>query len=163
VAQAQPDAAVEREFITNYGGDLFTQNFLHVGNIRAILHQGVGDWLVQVQESHDPPDTALFRDLGSKLPMKKAVRHLTLVLEGVLENFNEYRDYNTTTTQSDDGALLHMFFQFLILRSRYDRVCWNLNPVVWAHRILVRRQQSSVARMWRKSLKTNCGGNTQSK
>ena len=149
------------EFITNYGGDLFTQNFLHVGNIRAILHQGVGDWLVQVQESHDPPDTALFRDLGSKLPMKKAVRHLTLVLEGVLENFNEYRDYNTTTTQSDDGALLHMFFQFLILRSRYDRVCWNLNPVVWAHRILVRRQQSSVARMWRKSLKMRVGSEAQ--
>lgn len=149
------------KFITTYGGDLFTQNFLHVGNIRAILHQGVGDWLVQVQESHDPPDIALFRDLSSKLPMKKAVRHLTLVLEGVLENFNEYRDYNTTTTQSDDGALLHMFFQFLILRSRYDRVCWNLNPVVWAHRILVRRQQSSVARMWRKSLKMRVGSEAQ--
>lgn len=149
------------KFITEYGGDLFTQNFLHVGNIRAILHQGVGDWLGQVQESHNPPDIALFRDLGTKLPMKIAVRYLTLVLEGVLENFNEYRDYNTTTTQSDDGALLHIFFQFLILRSRHDRVCWNLNPVVWAHRILVRRQQSSVARMWRKSLKMRVGSEAQ--
>ncbi len=149
------------EFITQYGGELFTQNFLHVGNIRAILHQGVGDWLVQVQESHDPPDLALFNDLGTRLPLKKAVRHLTFVLEGVLESFNEYRDYNTTTTQSDKGELLYMFFEFLILRSRYDRVCWNLNPVVWAHRILVRRQQSSVARMWRKSLKMRVGSEAE--
>ena len=149
------------DFIKRYGEDIFTQNFLHVGNIRAILHQGVGDWLSQVQESHDVPEWALFRDLGTKLPMKKAVRHLTFVLEAVLENFNEYRDYNTTTTQSDDGQLVYMFLDFLILRSKYDRVCWNLNPVVWAHRILVRKQQSSVARMWRKSLKMRVGSEAE--
>ena len=145
------------EFIKAYGRDLLTQNFLHVGNIRAILHQGVAEWLVQVAQSHDPPDLALFKDLQTKLPLKKAAKHLSLILESVLENFNEYRDYNTTTTQSDSGELLFIFLDFLILRTRYDRVCWKLNPVVWAHRILVRKQQNNVARMWRRSLKLRVG------
>ncbi|MDB4766680.1 hypothetical protein OAG71_03215, partial [bacterium] len=144
-------------FIEQYGEGLFTQNFLHVGNIRAILHQGVAEWLVQVSESHDPPDLALFKDLNTKLPLKKAAKQMSLVLEAVLENFNEYRDYNTTTTQSDSGELLHIFLDFLILRTKYDRVCWKLNPVVWAHRMLVRKQQSNVARMWRRSLKMRVG------
>ncbi len=145
------------EFIQRYGKDLLTQNFLHVGNIRAILHQGVSQWLVQVAESHDPPDLALFKDLRTKLPLKKASQQLSLVLESVLENFNEYRDYNTTTTQSDSGELLNIFLEFLVLRTKYDRVCWKLNPVIWAHRILVRKQQTNVARMWRRSLKLRVG------
>ena len=145
------------EFIERYGKDLLTQNFLHVGNIRAILHQGVSQWLVQVAESHDPPDLALFKDLRTKLPLKKAASQLSLVLESVLENFNEYRDYNTTTTQSDSGELLNIFLEFLVLRTKYDRVCWKLNPVIWAHRILVRKQQANVGRMWRRSLKLRVG------
>jgi hypothetical protein len=148
-------------FIEAYGKDLLTQNFLHVGNIRAILHQGVGQWLEQVSQSHDPPDIALFRDLNTKLPLKKAAKYLALLLEAVLENFNEYRDYNTTTTQSDSGELLHIFLDFLLLRTRYDRVCWKLNPVVWAHRILVRKQQANVARMWRRSLKSRVGNEAE--
>lgn len=145
------------DFIKQYGRDFLTQNFLHVGNIRAILHQGVAQWLEQVAESHAPPDLALFNDLGTKLPLKKAARQLSLVLESVLENFNEYRDYNTTTTQSDSGELLNIFLEFLVLRTKYDRVCWKLNPVIWAHRILVRKQQTNVARMWRRSLKLRVG------
>jgi len=145
------------EFIKQYGKDLLTQNFLHVGNIRAILHQGVAQWLVQVADSHDPPDLVLFKELRTKLPLKKAAKQLSLVLEAVLENFNEYRDYNTTTTQSDSGELLYIFLDFVVLRTKYDRVCWKLNPVVWAHRILVRKQQTNVARMWRRSLKLRVG------
>ena len=34
-------------FIKRYGHDLFTQQFLHLGNIRAILHQGVEQWFTQ--------------------------------------------------------------------------------------------------------------------
>ena len=45
-----------------------------------------------------------------------------------------------------------MLLDFLRLRSRYDRVCWNLKPVVLAHEILVRRGQDQAARIWRKAL-----------
>jgi len=82
---------------------------------------------------------------------------LTLVLESVIENYNEYRDYNTTTTQSDHGESLYMFLDFLRLRAKYDRVCWNLKPVIWAHRILVNDQENVVARMWRRSLTDKVG------
>jgi hypothetical protein len=45
-----------------------------------------------------------------------------------------------------------MLLDFLRLRSRYDRVCWNLKPVVLAHEILVRRGADQAARTWRKAL-----------
>jgi hypothetical protein len=45
-----------------------------------------------------------------------------------------------------------MLLDFLRLRSRYDRVCWNLKPVVLAHEILVRRSEDQAARTWRKAL-----------
>ena len=51
------------------------------------------------------------------LPREKAVRYLSLILESIIENYNEYRDYNTTTTQSDNGESLYMFLDFLRLRS----------------------------------------------
>jgi hypothetical protein len=149
-------------FIKQYGEGLFTQYFLHLGNIGAILHQGVGQWLSQVEASDDQPELALFKDLASKsIPREEAVAKLTLVLEAVIENFNEYRDYNTTTTQSDSGELLYLFLDFLRLRTKYDRVCWNLKPVVWAHRILVQKQQNSVGRMWRRSLNDRIGPEAQ--
>jgi hypothetical protein len=145
------------DFIKTYGDGLFTQSFFHLGNVRAILHQGVDTWLQQVQESNSPPDLRLFDELGSELTRETAVKYLTLVLESVRENFNEYVDYNTTTTQSDHGDSLDSFLDFLRLRSRYDRICWHLKPVVWAHRILVRNQANGVARMWRRSLNERVG------
>ena len=145
------------EFIGKYGAGLFTQHFLHLANIRAILHQGVDHWLTQVQQSPNPPDLRLFDEIGNGIPRQKAVRYLTLVLESVIENFNEYRDYNTTTTQSDHGESLYTFLDFLRLRGRFDRVCWNLKPVIWSHRILVNDQENNVARMWRRSLTERVG------
>ena len=91
------------------------------------------------------------------MPREKAIRYLSLILESIVENYNEYRDYNTTTTQSDSGESLYMFLDFLRLRSRYDRVCWNLKPVIWAHQILVNDQENGVARMWRRSLTERVG------
>ena len=145
------------KFIKTYGEGLFTQSFFHLGNVRAILHQGVDTWLQQVQDSPNCPDLRLFDELGSELNRETAVRYLTMVLESVRENFNEYVDYNTTTTQSDHGESLYSFLDFLRLRSRYDRICWHLKPVVWAHRILVHRQANGVARMWRRSLNERVG------
>jgi hypothetical protein len=141
-------------FVEQYGGELFTQRFLNLGNIRAILHQGVGKWLTNLQE--EPRDDApqkLLDDLESgEASLEDVTDHLSLVLESVVENYGEYRDYNSTTTQSDRGELLYMLLDFLRLRSRYDRVCWNLKPVVLAHEILVRRSEDQAARIWRKAL-----------
>jgi hypothetical protein len=70
-----------------------------------------------------------------------AQEYLSLILEAIVENYGEYRDYNSMTTQSDRGELLYMLLDFLRLRTQYDRICWQLKPVVWAHELLVRRGQ----------------------
>ena len=145
------------EFIQRYGAGLFTQKFLQLGNIRAILHKGVNPWLDDKKHESDPEELRLLDELDQALSRQQAVRHLTLVLEAVYENYNEYRDYNTTTTQSDRGELLYSLLDFLRLRGRYDRVCWHLRPVIWGHEILVRDQQNAVARMWRRSLTDRVG------
>lgn len=140
------------QFITTFGGDLFTQRLLQLGNVRAILHQGAEVWLGQVQESAEGEQLKIVRELDRGIPRTKAARYLTLVFEAIIENYNEYRDFNSTTTQSDRGDLLYMLLDFLRLRVRYDRVCWHLRPVIWAHRILVQARENRVARMWRRSL-----------
>jgi hypothetical protein len=146
------------QFIENYGEDLFTQRFLNLANARAILHQGVKPWLERLTEN--PPQDApqkLLDAVGEQISLTEAAEQLTLVLEAVVENYGEYRDYNSTTTQSDRGELLYMLLDFLRLRTKYDRVCWNLKPVVIAHDILVRRGQDDAARMWRRALAERIG------
>lgn len=141
------------QFIEQYGGELFTQRFLNLGNIRAILHQGVENWLEMLLD--DPDEDApeqLLADLVDEKTIEDAAEQLTLVLEAIVENYGEYRDYNSTTTQSDRGEMLYTLLDFLRLRTKYDRVCWNLKPVVLAHEILVRRGEEQAARVWRKAL-----------
>ncbi|QEG20673.1 hypothetical protein [Mariniblastus fucicola] len=141
------------KFIETYGDGLLTQYFLHLGNVRAILHQGVGNWIEQVENAGDTMGLKLFEDLNNgKISKPAVVAHLTMVLESVMENFTEYRDYNTTTTQSDHGDKIFILLDFLRLRSSYDRVRWKMKPVIWAHKILVDKKQNNVARMWRREL-----------
>src|SRR5690606_26530902 len=141
------------DFIERYGDELFTQRFLNLGNIRAILHQGVGRWIATMQEDpHDDVPTRLIDDLAHGTQLEEVAELLTLVLEAIVENYGEYRDYNSTTTQSDRGELLYTLLDFLRLRTKYDRVCWNLKPVVLAHEILVRHGKEGPARVWRRAL-----------
>jgi hypothetical protein len=140
------------KFVERYGGDLFTQKFLSLGNLRGILHQGVDAWLTSLAEDPDAVDEIrLLADLDDKWPRGDAVEMLSIAIEAVVENYRAYRDYNTTTTQSDHGELLYQFVDFLRQRAAYDRVAWNLKPVVWAHEILVRHNRDDAAEMWRQA------------
>ena len=150
------------DFIQRYGNGLFTQHFLLKPNARAILHQGVDVWLDKVRNSYVDLDLRLFDELDKAIPKETAVKMLTLILEIVCENYNAYRDFNETTTQSDNGSLLYNLFDFLRLRARYDRYCWKLKPIVWGHEILVRDGQNSVARHWRRSLNEQIGSKADS-
>jgi hypothetical protein len=147
------------EFIERYGHDLFTQRFLNLGNLRAILHQGIDAWLTRlVEQPQADEDLRLLDDLASgALNRADAVRQLSLALEAIVENFTEYRDYNSTTTQSDRGELLYTLLAFLRLRVQYDRVAWHLRPVLLAHEILVRNRREDAAEMWRRALAERTG------
>ncbi len=147
-------------FVKNYGDPIFTQTFLQLGNVRAILHQGVAAWLERaIEEGEDNLcETRLFEDIESGiLRVSEAERWMTLVYESLIDHHTEYLDYNSTTTQSDRGDLVYMFLDFLRLRVRYERIAWNLKPVMWAHEVLVRSGLDKAAMMWRRSLSERIG------
>jgi hypothetical protein len=141
------------QFIRRYGHDLFTQQFLGMANVRAIVHQGVDAWLNSLEEDGDSQQPLqLLDDLDRGVPRAEAISQLTLALEAVWENFGEYRDYNTTTTQSDHGEMFYTFIDLLRLRSQYDRIAWNLKPLVIVHEVLVREGRSDTAEIWLRAL-----------
>jgi hypothetical protein len=147
------------DFIQRYGGALFTQQFLRLSNVRAILHQGVNAWLDQVVEDGGQPEVQPLLDglQSGEITRAEAERQLSIVLEGINDHYAEYRDYNSTTTQSDRGEMLYMLLDFLRLRVRYDRVSWNLRPVFWAHEIMVRSSCHKAANQWRRALSERIG------
>ncbi len=147
------------EFIRRFGRPLFTQSFLRLGNVRAILHQGVLHWFQQMSDEGVEPDLEpLFDALGSgELDRRDAEKMLSVVLEAVIDHYSEYRDYNSTTTQSDRGDMLYMLLDFLRLRVRYDRVSWNLKPIYWTHEVLVRGGCHQAAMQWRRALAERIG------
>jgi hypothetical protein len=141
------------EFIEKYGADLFTQDFFHLGNLRGILHQGVDTWLEKLAEEGEAAEhVKLFADLDDTLPRVEAKKHLSLVIEAVVENYTEYRDYNATTTQSDRGEMLYTLLDFLRVKVGYERIHWNLRPVMMAHEVLVRRGCHGAAELWRRAM-----------
>ncbi len=149
-------------FIKRYGRDIFTQTFLNMGNLRAILHQGVGTWLDYLVEHEDEVEPwLLLRELDENISRDTAIEYLTTILEAIVENYEEYRDYNSTTTQSDSGDNLYALLDFLRFRASYERVVWNLRPVVVAHEVLLRGGCPEAAALWRRALVERIGGEAE--
>jgi len=146
-----------KRFIERYGADLFTQRFMGLNNLSAILHQGVDAYLDALAEEPDAEEFRLLADLGGELSRADAIRHLEVILEAVVENYSEYIDYNSTTTQSDRGEMLYTLLDFLRLRASCDRVAWNLQPVMLAHDVLVRGGRDEAAAVWREAVARRTG------
>jgi hypothetical protein len=149
-----------REFIRKFGSDLFHTRFMTLANLRAILNRGVDTYLNYLEEEaetarDDEPVTGA-KLLGAlrrnKVPREQAVRHLELVLKAVVENFEEYKDYNATTTQSDYGENLFRLLAFLRLKSAYERHVWNIKPLVWIHETLAREGHDVAALLWQQTM-----------
>lgn len=137
------------KFIQRYGRDLFQARFLTLANLRGILHRGVGDYLDYLQANPDPlHPIRLLNELDSKISRADAIRLLTVGLQALVENYEEYKDYNTTSTQSDYGDNLHMLLAFLRLKASYDRHAWQFRPLVLVHEALARHQRSGAAILW---------------
>ena len=157
--------AVIQEFVERYGAGLFTQQFLSPPSLRGVLRGGVRNFLEHLLDrtAGEPAEvdlpgsprsqrrpTRLLEDLASGvLPIKQAAARLRLVLESVAENHAEYRDWNSTTTQSDRGECLHVLLDFLRIKAEHDRIAWTLRPVNMAHRVLARRSAVEAAAAWR--------------
>jgi hypothetical protein len=147
-----------KRFIECYGHDLFTQHFMNFGNLRAIMYQGIDAYLEWLEENADEEEhQRLLTDLDGPLPRQQAVVLMTIVIEAVLDSYNEYMDYNSTTTQSDRGEMLYTLLDFLRLTSSYDRIAWNLQPLVLAHEVLIRTGRTDAAELWRETFAQQTG------
>jgi hypothetical protein len=146
-----------RDFVRRYGRSLFTSHFLILGNLRGVLHQGVGTWLEGLRER--PPEGApelLLDDLeDGRLDPAQARRWIEIVLHAIEEHYEDYRDYNTTTTQSDYGDNLAVLLDFLRLKVQYDRFAWRMRPLALAHEVLCRKGHHAIAERWRENIADN--------
>jgi hypothetical protein len=148
-ALGDADWAALRQFIQQYGADLFDAKFMVLANLRGILHSGVGAYLDYLRDNPDPLHPVRLIDaLDTAIPRQQAERVLDRILRTVVENYEEYKDYNTTTTQSDYGQNLYMLLDFLRLKALYDRQAWQLRPFVMAHEVLVRQTRTQAPLLW---------------
>jgi hypothetical protein len=141
-----------RSFVKDYGRDLFTTRFMTLANLRGILHRGVGPYLDYLRENPDPlHPVALIEALEHQqqtVHYDQAVVSLQFILQAIVENYEEFKDYNTTTTQSDYGENLDVLLDFLRLKAAYERHAWQFRPLVLAHEVLARAGRSVAAVQW---------------
>ncbi len=136
-----------KEFIESYGEDLFHTRMLTLGNARAILHHGAESLFTELQETVAlTQNVKLLEDMESGgLDREDAAELAEFVYECVVDNFDRFLEYNTTTTHSDYGNRLYCLLDFLRLEALYDRFEWNTIPWQVAHETMVRRGDLELA------------------
>jgi hypothetical protein len=138
-----------QDFIRKYGGGLFNNGFFMAPqNLHGVLQRGVGAYLQYLQENPDPQNPIpLVEHLDHGISLDAAARHLQTVLQAVLENFEEFKDYNSTTTQSDQGENFYILLDFLRLKALYARQAWQIMPLLHVHEVLVKHSLPTAA-LW---------------
>jgi hypothetical protein len=66
----------------------------------------------------------------------------------VVDRFDRFLDYNTTTTQSDYGEMLYCLLDFLRVEAHYDRDAWHMLPLTIVHEMLARGGHEEAAEAW---------------
>ena len=129
-----------KDFIDKYGDDLFHTRMLTLGNARAILHHGAETLFTELEETVALTQTVkLLEDLDlDQIDREDAAELAEFVYECVVDNFDRFLEYNTTTTHSDYGNRLYCLLDFLRLEALYDRFEWNTIPWQVAHESMVR-------------------------
>ncbi|HLN28042.1 MAG TPA: hypothetical protein VK395_09865 [Gemmataceae bacterium] len=141
-----------RAWVQRYGHDLFHAKFMTLANLRGILHRGIGAYLDYLRDNPDPlHPVKLIEELDQDADRAEALRILQVILGALVENYEEYKDYNTTTPQSDYGENLHMLLDFLRLKASYERHAWRLRPLMLAHEVLARRGRADLAVSWQEA------------
>lgn len=140
-------------FIRRFGRDLLTRKFLTASNMSGVLHRGILAHLDDLRENADPlHPIRLIEELDKPGVRAQAERWLRLILETLLENQDILRDYQQTCPQADFGDNLYLLFDFLRLKTRYERAAWNFRPLQFVHDVLVRRHPAS-ATEWREQVR----------
>lgn len=140
-----------KEFIKKYGSEFFHAQMLTFGNLRAILHNGVSEFLEYLAQNDDPlRPNKLLADLDNgRIVIEEAVFFLELIFRATVEKYDRFLEYNTTTTQSDYGEQFYSLLDFLRLEAKYERHAWDCSPLVAAHEVLIRSGRTKEAMYWR--------------
>lgn len=142
-----------KEFVKSYGADLFHPRMLSMGNLRGIVQRGADAYLDYLAENNDPlHPIRLLEDIDYTISREEAAETLELILRSVVEKFDRFLEYNSTTTHSDYGEQLHCLLDFQRLEAEYDRQDWNLAPLQLAHDVLARAGRVEMSRIWQKNL-----------
>jgi len=139
-----------RTFIEAYGADLFHAKLLTLGNVRTILDAGVEGFLDYLDDSSDDMHPVkLVDDLYSgAIDSERAMTYLEMIYESVVDKFDRYVEYNTTTTHSDYGEKFYCLLDFLRAESAYERDAWNLSPIGVCHELFSECGRHAAARAW---------------
>ena len=147
-----------KSFIQKYGADIFIQQFMGFGNLRAVLHQGVEHFVrsllrIKQEEGEVEIGEKLISDIvARKISIDNAVSRLEIVFECVAENYSEFVDYNSTTTHSDHGDKLYMLLDMLRVQIGYERLSWKVKPLYWVHDEMIRVGCDVAALLWERSV-----------
>lgn len=142
-----------KSFVKKYGSDLFHPRMLSMGNLRGIVQRGAEAYLDYLSENEDPlHPVKLLEDLDRTISRGEAAFLLETILRCIVEKFDRFLEYNTTTTQSDYGEQLHCLLDFLRHEAEYERQAWNLAPMELAHEMLSRLGRTTAADQWRADL-----------
>ncbi|HUE13448.1 MAG TPA: hypothetical protein VMR25_04735 [Planctomycetaceae bacterium] len=139
-----------RTFIEAYGADLFHAKLLTLGNVRTILDSGIEGFLDYLDDTSDElHPVKLLDDLyGGAIDSEKAMTYLEMIYESVVDKFDRYVEYNTTTTHSDYGEKFYCLLDFLRAESAYERDAWNLSPIGVCHELFSECGRHAAARAW---------------
>jgi hypothetical protein len=153
-----------KEFIAKYGADLFQPRLLTPGNLRAILHDHVAQFLEHLAEAEDPlHPQRLTEDLRQGAVERDEVEaQLELIYSIVHDKFDRFVEYSTTTTQSDYGEMLFSLLDFLRLEAAYERDSWNLMPVKIAHEQLAAAGRHEACVLWEHIFESNTADMSES-
>lgn len=127
-----------KEFVEVFGEELFHARSLTLGNVRTILHNGVEWFIAQLAEHDDPihPSPLIEALEAGEIDIDDAVEILELIYGSVVDKFDRFLEYNTTTTQSDYGDKFYVLLDFLRVEAVYDRDAWERIPDSIVHRSL---------------------------
>lgn len=142
-----------RDFITKYGAELFHAKMLTLGNVRAILHNRIPRFLDFLAESQDPlRSSPLLEALDNgTIDTDHVVHVLELIYSTVVDKFDRFLEYNTTTTQSDYGEKFYYLLDFLRVEADYDRDAWNFTPLNLVHQVLCQWNLFDAVTAWERS------------
>jgi len=139
-----------KRFINKYGGDLFHARVLPLSNLRAILAEGVDQFLDHLIEQDDPlHPSPLVADISKDDNFRRqAARLLELIYAAVVDEIERFVEYNSTTTQSDYGERFDSFLDFLRAEAAYRRDEWDLTPLRITHEVLATAGRDAAAHLW---------------